>query len=92
MFKNLRSQTFFDLPKGVTREEPALTPALAQKLLAEFAGPAASRGQGGAPDALTCIRMLLPSLNGIFASTSLGSSHLCNQYAQQIPDCYLPCL
>lgn len=52
MFKNLRSETFFGLLEGVTRGEPALTPSLAQKLLAEFARPTVPRGQQS-PDALT---------------------------------------
>jgi DNA-binding NarL/FixJ family response regulator len=38
--------------EGVSRGEPALTPALARKLLGEFARPAPGR-QERAPDALT---------------------------------------
>jgi DNA-binding NarL/FixJ family response regulator len=64
--KNLESEEFFALLEGVGRGEPALTPALARKLLQEFArpsqvaasgGPAGSVGAGGSassdPDALT---------------------------------------
>jgi DNA-binding NarL/FixJ family response regulator len=38
--KNLESEEFFSLLDGVGRGEPALTPALARKLLQEFARPA----------------------------------------------------
>jgi len=67
--KNLESEEFFSLLDGVGRGEPALTPALARKLLQEFPRPAqvaapaipggvggAGGGAGGAshdPDALT---------------------------------------
>ena len=40
LFKNLASEELFRLLDGVARGEPALTPALARKLLAEFARPA----------------------------------------------------
>lgn len=52
LLKNLESREFFSLLEGVSRGEPALTPALARKLLQEFARPpqpAPSRD----PDALT---------------------------------------
>ena len=54
LFKNVSSDELFHLLEGVQRGEPALTPALARKLLEEFArpvpsAPAASR----LPDALT---------------------------------------
>jgi DNA-binding NarL/FixJ family response regulator len=40
LFKNLASDELFRLLEGVARGEPALTPALARKLLGEFARPA----------------------------------------------------
>ena len=41
LFKNLDSAEFFRLLDGVAEGEPALTPALARKLLTEFARPPA---------------------------------------------------
>ena len=41
LLKNLEAETFFDLLDRAQRGEPALTPALARKLLQEFARPAA---------------------------------------------------
>jgi len=52
LFKNLKADELFRLLEGVSRGEPALTPALARKLLGEFARPSASQ-QHRAPDALT---------------------------------------
>jgi DNA-binding NarL/FixJ family response regulator len=43
IFKNLDSTEFFRLLDGVERGEPALTPALARKLLGEFARPPSAR-------------------------------------------------
>lgn len=40
LLKNLEAETFFDLVDRAQRGEPALTPALARKLLQEFARPA----------------------------------------------------
>jgi DNA-binding NarL/FixJ family response regulator len=40
LFKNLGSDELYELLEGVARGEPALTPALARKLLGEFARPA----------------------------------------------------
>jgi DNA-binding NarL/FixJ family response regulator len=40
LFKNLGADEMFQLLEGVARGEPALTPALARKLLTEFARPA----------------------------------------------------
>jgi DNA-binding NarL/FixJ family response regulator len=42
LFKNLASDELFRLLNGVARGEPALTPALARKLLGEFARPVPS--------------------------------------------------
>jgi DNA-binding NarL/FixJ family response regulator len=41
LFKNLKADELISLLQGVDRGEPALTPALARKLLGEFARPAA---------------------------------------------------
>jgi DNA-binding NarL/FixJ family response regulator len=53
LLKNLESEDFFSLLDGVKRGEPALTPALARKLLQEFARPAQPPAQPQDPDALT---------------------------------------
>lgn len=50
--KNLEADEFFGLLEGVLRGEPALTPGLARKVLAEFARPAQSR-TARPPNALT---------------------------------------
>jgi len=51
LFKNLDSNDFFRLLEGVAQGEPALTPALARKLLGEFARPAPAPRATVAPDA-----------------------------------------
>jgi DNA-binding NarL/FixJ family response regulator len=48
LLKNLEAEEFFSLLDRASRGEPALTPALARKLLLEFAKPAVTD-----PDALT---------------------------------------
>jgi DNA-binding NarL/FixJ family response regulator len=54
LLKNLESEDFFNLLEGVSRGEPALTPALARKLLQEFARPVqAPPAPSQDPDALT---------------------------------------
>ena len=53
LLKNLESEDFFNLLDGVNRGEPALTPALARKLLQEFARPAQAPAPPHDPDALT---------------------------------------
>jgi DNA-binding NarL/FixJ family response regulator len=50
LLKNLEAREFFTLLEGVKRGEPALTPALARKLMTEFARPKAKAED---PDALT---------------------------------------
>jgi DNA-binding NarL/FixJ family response regulator len=50
LLKNLEASEFFALLEGVKRGEPALTPALARKLMNEFARPKAAAND---PDALT---------------------------------------
>jgi DNA-binding NarL/FixJ family response regulator len=54
LLKNLESDEFFALLEGIGRGEPGLTPALARKLLLEFARPAAqASAPSNDPDALT---------------------------------------
>ena len=53
LLKNLESEDFFSLLDGVNRGEPALTPALARKLLQEFARPVQTPVPPQDPDALT---------------------------------------
>ena len=43
LLKNLESEEFFALLDGIDRGEPGLTPALARKLLQEFARPATAQ-------------------------------------------------
>ncbi len=50
LLKNLEADEFFSLLDAVGRGEPALTPALARKLLKEFAKPGQAKDS---PDALT---------------------------------------
>ena len=52
LLKNLESKEFFALLEGIDRGEPALTPALARKLLQEFARPTPAPVSRD-PDALT---------------------------------------
>jgi DNA-binding NarL/FixJ family response regulator len=53
LLKNLESEDFFSLLDGVNRGEPALTPALARKLLQEFARPVQPPVPSQDPDTLT---------------------------------------
>jgi DNA-binding NarL/FixJ family response regulator len=53
LLKNLESDEFFALLEGIGRGEPGLTPALARKLLLEFARPAQAAAPAQDPDALT---------------------------------------
>ena len=53
LLKNLEAEEFFELLDRASRGEPALTPALARKLLQEFARPAAAENAPSEPDALT---------------------------------------
>ncbi len=54
LLKNLEADEFFSLLDGVSRGEPALTPALARKLLQEFARPVtAEKADGVELDKLT---------------------------------------
>jgi DNA-binding NarL/FixJ family response regulator len=53
LLKNLEAEVFFSLLDGVDRGEPALTPALARRLLQELARPAQGPAPPQDPDALT---------------------------------------
>jgi DNA-binding NarL/FixJ family response regulator len=53
LLKDLESGQFFSLLEGVERGEPALTPAVARKLLDEFARPKRQVKEQYDPDALT---------------------------------------
>jgi len=54
LLKDLESKRFFELLAGVERDEPALTPSLAKKLLQEFARPHnGDDDRQNDPDALT---------------------------------------
>ncbi len=54
LLKDLEAQRFLTLLRGVERGEPALSPALARRLLEEFSdGPRESRRPSRSPDALT---------------------------------------
>lgn len=53
ILKNLQAEQFFTLLEGVARGEPALTPALARKVLQEFARPSSASRRAEDPDALT---------------------------------------
>lgn len=52
LFKNLKADELVEMLEAVGRGEPGLTPALARKVLAEFARPSPGR-QTRAPDELT---------------------------------------
>lgn len=54
LLKNLEAEEFFDMLERAQRGEPAMTPALARKLLQEFARPAEVTAPAGtSPDDLT---------------------------------------
>ena len=53
LLKNLEAETFFDMLERAQRGEPALTPALARKLLQEFARPADPATPPAEEDTLT---------------------------------------
>ncbi len=53
LLKDLEANSFFALLEGLERGEPALSPALARKVLAELARPASSHKEADDPDALT---------------------------------------
>jgi DNA-binding NarL/FixJ family response regulator len=74
LLKNLESEDFFNLLDGVNRGEPALTPALARKLLQEFARPVQAAAPPQDPDALTDReRQVLEHLvNGVTSNRKLA--------------------
>ena len=77
LLKNLESREFFSLLEGVGRGEPALTPALARKLLQEFARPAQPAAPSHDPDALTDReREVLELLVGGITSNRKLAKHL----------------
>ncbi len=53
LLKNLEAETFFDLLDRAQRGEPALTPALARKLLQEFAKPVEAAAPRSEEETLT---------------------------------------
>ena len=53
LLKDLRSEEFLTLLRGIENGEPALTPVLARKLLDEFARPRRRQAEAEDPDALT---------------------------------------
>ncbi len=53
LLKDLEAASFFTLLEGLERGEPALTPALARKVLAELARPTSTHKEAEDPDALT---------------------------------------
>ena len=53
LLKNLEAETFFDMLDRAQRGEPALTPALARKLLQEFAKPADTAAPAAEEEMLT---------------------------------------
>ena len=53
LLKNLEAEEFFALLERASHGEPALTPALARKLLQEFAKPATHQSTTNMPDSLT---------------------------------------
>jgi len=53
LLKNLEAEEFFEMLERAQRGEPALTPALAKKLLQEFARPAESAAPASDNDTLT---------------------------------------
>lgn len=53
LLKDLEAERFFALLEGVERDEPALTPLLARKLLRELKNPRRDEAKSLDPDALT---------------------------------------
>lgn len=76
LLKDLEADKFFSLLEGVTQGEPALTPALARKLLDEFAKPKAPAREPYDPDALTDREQEVLELmvDGVTSNRKLASS------------------
>jgi DNA-binding NarL/FixJ family response regulator len=53
LLKDLKADRFLELLRGVEKGEPALSPALARKLLQEFAHGRGAKTEARSPDALT---------------------------------------
>jgi DNA-binding NarL/FixJ family response regulator len=75
LLKNLESDEFFALLEGIGRGEPGLTPALARKLLTEFARPAQAPAPSHDPDALTDreLEVLELLVQGVTSNRKLAS-------------------
>lgn len=76
LLKDLEADKFFSLLEGVSKGEPALTPALARKLLDEFAKPKTSAREVYDPDALTDREQEVLELmvEGVTSNRKLASS------------------
>jgi DNA-binding NarL/FixJ family response regulator len=76
LLKDLEADKFFSLLEGVAKGEPALTPALARKLLDEFARPRAAAREPYDPDALTDREQEVLELmvEGVTSNRKLASS------------------
>lgn len=73
ILKNLESDEFFALLEGVARGEPALTPALARKVLGEFARPAKRQAPGPRDELTERERAVLELLvQGVTANRELA--------------------
>ena len=74
LLKDLQADRFFSLLEGVKRGEPALTPLLARKLLAEFKSPRTDSNKDSDPDALTQreSEVLEAMVNGITTNRKLA--------------------
>jgi len=72
LLKNLDADAFFEKIDGVSRGEPALTPALARKLMRELSHP--GKGRDHDPDALTEreLEVLTCLVDGITSNRSLA--------------------
>lgn len=76
LLKDLEADRFFSLLEGVARGEPALTPLLARKLLAELAKPKSSVKEDKDPDALTAreLEVLETMVDGVTTNRSLAKT------------------
>jgi len=76
LLKDLEADKFFSLLEGVAKGEPALTPALARKLLDEFARPRSAAREQYDPDALTDREQEVLELmvEGVTSNRKLASS------------------
>ncbi len=76
LLKDLEADRFFSLLEGVARGEPALTPLLARKLLAELARPKTNVKEDKDPDALTAreLEVLETMVDGVTTNRSLAKT------------------